>query len=1076
MRAMQVGHQGWSKKTIEAHQRPALDALGDPVVRPEDDPEDAAYVQRKPGAAAVGCWVQRSSAVPPTTSRRQRRRREVWEEDDEEDAEAVAAARDSWNATEAAAVAAADGIDLGALAAEAGCNGVGARLAAVRRPGGLDAAASPSEFLAAREEAMERGGGAVYAAVGYVTGEAIRAAKEVMRGAHATVPVALTQDQAREKRLERPDRNAWKVESLSTMKEKEESDKAAAQAATRRLHMLGRFVRMSDLHVADALMSIAAAACGCYGNALRAAGTEGRGGLFLVAGSAAAVTSDGADAGADGPVFSPAPLELCRLAEVVPEQICAMLAAVPGPSFAPDLAAWDPDATPVANATGHIAAASRSYSRSRGTNSGTSAAAVLSAASAPSAPSAHSTRGITAGPGPGAMGAAGAAAAVAAVERILGTITGRRRERIGLLRRRGALGAAAEDDHDRDTAAVILTRMRMVACAPELAAESHRLVSGGYLAAMACDVVVAYSESRALHAFALAWSPEEYRRRGPSADDYCTDVAAVKAWHSDISAAAVRAVCGPITVDSTGLKRATLPLAMATLGGMLELLRGERGRHAQDTAEALAADAIALAARPTLLDTFAAFLETAWPHFPAGEMRAGAAAALATAAAFDELLAGDPLAGMSSEPEPGVSHGVGRRPSSWSASVSESGGGGGDGAEGYFAADGGSSGGGVGASSDRERSAAPSTSDMGSEVGGDEEEDASMAPPPTLAALRAIHARYEAEAEGAREHVLSFAPLMASALEAAAVGARADLASVLGNTRAHPVTNPDASPADALKALAIARGLAAKASKAANATARQRLLLGVGETAQSASLSVAVEAAFHLLDVRCALWEGLARWYAFLAFLKGADVFGGEVTGRGEDFAREIAGAEAAMTSLEGFPDTLEVEDVHGLLPNEAALGAVLRARLCAWRNDQPVLDHLMHPAMQVRHWKTLVRGLHYKRERERSARAFAAASSVKMPAGGGRGDPPASPSPPATDADELSSPSDDTIVAAANSVTMPLARLLRAGLMEAPNLVQRVWRRAVAEAELAAVLEAVYDRWLVTLLHPQVRILDPEL
>jgi hypothetical protein len=92
--------------------------------------------------------------------------------------------------------------------------------------------------------------------------------------------------------------------------------------------------------------------------------------------------------------------------------------------------------------------------------------------------------------------------------------------------------------HDSSPAALLLARMRSVAAAPEVAAEAHALVSGGYMAAMDSHAVAAYRESGALHAFALAWSPEEYRRRGPSAEDYCTDVTAVKMWHADVSGAA----------------------------------------------------------------------------------------------------------------------------------------------------------------------------------------------------------------------------------------------------------------------------------------------------------------------------------------------------------------------------------------------------------------------------------------------------------------------------------------------------------------------------------------------------------
>ena len=134
-----------------------------------------------------------------------------------------------------------------------------------------------------------------------------------------------------------------------------------------------------------------------------------------------------------------------------------------------------------------------------------------------------------------------------------------------MLRRREALGpaaaAAAEAAAAHDVAAYILARMRAVATAPEIASEARALVSGGYLDAMdshavvgrcrltpgfnsqpracfqalrpKCEeplshfafkcnlrhyITVAYRESGALHAFALAWSPSEYERRGPSAE------------------------------------------------------------------------------------------------------------------------------------------------------------------------------------------------------------------------------------------------------------------------------------------------------------------------------------------------------------------------------------------------------------------------------------------------------------------------------------------------------------------------------------------------------------------------------
>ena len=72
------------------------------------------------------------------------------------------------------------------------------------------------------------------------------------------------------------------------------------------------------------------------------------------------------------------------------------------------------------------------------------------------------------------------------------------------------------------------------------------------------------------------------------------------------------------------------------------------------------------------------------------------------------------------------------------------------------------------------------------------------------------------------------------------------------------------------------------------------------ETEPLANLSVSVDAAFSLLDARGLLWDALARWYEFLAFLEGADVFAGEIVGRAEDFEHELSGAEAAAASLEG--------------------------------------------------------------------------------------------------------------------------------------------------------------------------------
>ena len=107
--------------------------------------------------------------------------------------------------------------------------------------------------------------------------------------------------------------------------------------------------------------------------------------------------AEGADGdGGAGPAFAPAPLELCRLAEVVPEQVCAMLADVPRPSFAPDLAAWAPNA----GAVGPIAPQLSSLSSPRGT-------ATAANARAPSTGAKRS--GTTSPAGLGAMGATGRA-------------------------------------------------------------------------------------------------------------------------------------------------------------------------------------------------------------------------------------------------------------------------------------------------------------------------------------------------------------------------------------------------------------------------------------------------------------------------------------------------------------------------------------------------------------------------------------------------------------------------------------------------------------------------------------------
>lgn len=1021
MRVMQVGHQGWIKKKLETHELPLTDALGKVLVKPEDDPEDAGYVPMDPKRASAKRWIKLKP--PPTTSRRKRRLREEWEEDDEEDVEAATAVSDAWRASEAAADAMKAGIDLGLLVAEAGRNGVGARLATVRSPR-TATAMSLSEFSTVREAAMERGGSTIYAAVGYATSEAIRAAKQVIAAAHATVPVDPTQQQARAKRFEKPDRDAWKAESLSTMKEKEESDKTAARAAAQRLHMLGRFVRMCDMHVADTLVSIAAVACRLYGDALRAAGTDDRSGLFLITGSLPLASSrevTSASAGqastVDGPIFSPAPLELCRLAEVVPDQICSMLATVPRPSFVPDLAAWAPEAGPIMGEGG-------------GLN-------VMAPVMTKTSDVAHTGRYTAVGTG--AMGAAGASKVIGVVELIIRTITGRRSERIGLLRRRETLGSDAEDDEGNT---VLLARMRDVARVNELAAELRELVSGGYLAAMDSSAVMAYRESGALHAFALAWSPEEYRRQEPSAEDYCTDVQAVKMWHADITEATVNAVCGPITVDTAELKQAILPLSIVTLEGMLELLRQEYMRHCRDTVGQLTVDMAALMVRPTQLDEFAVFLELAVPHFEGGETRQAAATALEMAIVFHELLASNPLTTLSTSSESVVSSRAGLpRMDSLSSG------------EGDASSRAGKSGSRVSSSSLSKRNDRESK-----EIGNVEEK--SLAPQPTLADLKATHARYKEEAEAAHKHVLSFAPLMASALEAAAIGARADLAAVLASARSHPITDPDTSPANALKALATARELATKAANSAEATARQRLLLGVQETEPLANLSTSVEAAFSLLDARGALWEALERWYDFLGFLENADVFNSEITGRADDFEREIAGAEAAVASLEGCHDTLEVEDVEGLLPLEAALGVTLRLRLKTWRSDQTVINRLMHPAIKFRHWKALIRGLKFKRKREQQENQGASISAEV-----GDGHQPGRFSSTAQHESGVSG----MFSVLTGGQPMPLVELLRNGLLEASHLVERVWRRAVAEAELGVRLEALYERWLATLLLPQV-------
>ena len=87
---------------------------------------------------------------------------------------------------------------------------------------------------------------------------------------------------------------------------------------------MGAFVRLSDAIVRGAMFTIARDACACYLKALRAAGTDGRPGLFLVEASIP-------DGSTRRVVFEPPLPELVRVARAVPETMCASIASIAGP-------------------------------------------------------------------------------------------------------------------------------------------------------------------------------------------------------------------------------------------------------------------------------------------------------------------------------------------------------------------------------------------------------------------------------------------------------------------------------------------------------------------------------------------------------------------------------------------------------------------------------------------------------------------------------------------------------------------------------------------------------------------------
>jgi len=305
-RAMEFGHGGW-------------------IRRDEDDDAE------REGArdATATRWVRRTP--PRSTARRLKPtppRLDFEDDDDADDAARVGAAVASWRGTDAAVAASRRGVDIVALVTDAGRHGLGARFAALRganaRVAG-DANAFASDAREARAKALD----ASLALAACASMETTRTVHEVTAAARALRNSSNGAD------ADRGDAGGgWREKSVHARRAKSRRVAREAAATTRRHRSLGAFVRLSDAIVRGAMFTIARDACACYLKALRAAGTDGRPGLFLVEASIP-------DGSTRRVVFEPPLPELVRVARAVPETMCASIASIAVPSAcAPSLSAW----------------------------------------------------------------------------------------------------------------------------------------------------------------------------------------------------------------------------------------------------------------------------------------------------------------------------------------------------------------------------------------------------------------------------------------------------------------------------------------------------------------------------------------------------------------------------------------------------------------------------------------------------------------------------------------------------------------------------------------------------------------
>lgn len=275
---------------------------------------------------------------------------------------------------------------------------------------------------------------------------------------------------------------------------------------------------------------------------------------------------------------------------------------------------------------------------------------------------------------------------------------------------------------------------------------------------------------------------------------------------------------------------------------------------------------------------------------------------------------------------------------------------------------------------------------------------------------------YFHETQSCGAFVSETTPVMTAVLRKVARAIEEELSAAMAALRSGPLIEADCPPAEVEQYLTELREhLSNLCEHADEAREHQRLF----EAASLLELGATEAAAWALWSSRAALWSALKRWEAFLQRVEDTEFAATQHIAWAEVEA-EILAVDTVVAALEALPLTTDMHVVDCITLEETTFVQVLRGRIDRWKGYMPMLRKLCDPALQAHHWHALWQQL-----------------SVEGGGGGGGA----------------------SAAEAAAEANVSLARLLRAGVLESPGLVEAIWKQATQEELLLLQLDAMEAR-----------------